>query len=501
MKIVTFTLLTIVLTSCVGGGSGGGEEADLEIFNIRYVYPENSLNPGDGVQVVNSISVECLNSQGVVTDSSNCPEIATYNTGDGPALTYESPAGNVMEAVLFSNTGIVTIPVFEGFDFIGLSQSDKNTLIDTNVSCEVNYSNKITGLCVQDVNDYIISGEGVCVIRADQTIWCSGSNLWSNSMIQVGFPASPIKVTAGDNHFCALMSDGSVECVGKNNYGQLGYGVAEDVSDYYTDSVTASVFGVGNKDVIADKNGTCVITSSDTVKCVGQNTSGRFGNNSSDDTVSVVTANFSNNVSKFELAPSHSCAILVNGDIECVGQNGYGQLGTGDTTNSMIPVPSGEFSSGAKSIYTIQGRTCAVTSIDNVECFGIGPVGLLGTGTTQVVNTTAVDPGFSSSVKEIHLFPEGICATLNDNTLECSGRDYGIFGDGDPGETALSPVPVYTGVNFLSFKISKNVSTGCGINEDSVFICVGDNSLNQLGKGNGFSTSFSSFTNPMRDDI
>ena len=47
-----------------------------------------------------------------------------------------------------------------------------------------------------------------------------------------------VKLTAGENHFCALLED-STECFGKNNSGQLGNGSTSHTSTkrrYFDDS-------------------------------------------------------------------------------------------------------------------------------------------------------------------------------------------------------------------------------------------------------------------------
>ncbi len=49
------------------------------------------------------------------------------------------------------------------------------------------------------------------------------------SAVDVGGPVA--KITAGFDHTCALLDDGTVRCWGGNEFGQLGYGNIENVGD------------------------------------------------------------------------------------------------------------------------------------------------------------------------------------------------------------------------------------------------------------------------------
>jgi alpha-tubulin suppressor-like RCC1 family protein len=88
-------------------------------------------------------------------------------------------------------------------------------------------------------------------------------------------------ISAGSDVTCALLSDGTVDCWGRNYEGELGDGTT---NDSYTPSRVSNLSGV-----------TAV---------------------SSDD--------------------GHACALLSNGSLQCWGQNAYGQLGDGTTSGTSF---------------------------------------------------------------------------------------------------------------------------------------------------------------------
>jgi len=98
----------------------------------------------------------------------------------------------------------------------------------------------------------------------------------------------------GTPHSCAINSDGSVRCWGRNSHGQLGIESSTDVGD--------DVLELGDNFVITDVGGT---------------------------------------VESLALGYLSTCAIMIDGQVKCWGYNGYGQLahedniGVGSSVDSM----------------------------------------------------------------------------------------------------------------------------------------------------------------------
>lgn len=82
-------------------------------------------------------------------------------------------------------------------------------------------------------------------------------------------------ITAGLAHTCALLGDGSVRCWGQNGWGQLGDSA---VTAQHVDDVSTRVAGVqGATSISAGADFTCAVLSDQTVTCWGRNDRGQCG--------------------------------------------------------------------------------------------------------------------------------------------------------------------------------------------------------------------------------
>jgi cysteine-rich repeat protein len=94
-------------------------------------------------------------------------------------------------------------------------------------------------------------------------------------------------IAAGENHTCAILGDGaaegSIRCWGYNNAGQLGTGMTQK------DSFPSPVIKLGTEQkavaITAGQNHTCTLLDEGSVKCWGSNASGQLG--LSDDLLTV----------------------------------------------------------------------------------------------------------------------------------------------------------------------------------------------------------------------
>jgi alpha-tubulin suppressor-like RCC1 family protein len=159
----------------------------------------------------------------------------------------------------------------------------------------------------------------------------------SGAMVSVSF--------FGDTS-CALSGAGNVYCWGDNSDGQLG-------NNTTTNSLTPlQVLGVGGAGFLSNMNYvfagnamSCAVSTASNVYCWGGNSSGQLGNNTTIDShtpVEVLGVGATGFLSGIKTASaggvSYACALSTAQNVYCWGSNGHGNLGNNTTTDSNTPV-------------------------------------------------------------------------------------------------------------------------------------------------------------------
>ena len=370
----------------------------------------------------------------------------------------------------------------------------------------------ITGGAVSNKTVKTISAGGLhtCALLSDGTVACWGYNQFgllgngdtnnSNTPLAVTGGALTNKtvtdVVALGNHTCALISDGTTSCWGRNNYGQLGTG---DTTDRNT-PVAVTGGALTNKTVTSlTKNGaynTCAVVSNGTVSCWGHNNNGQLGTGDTTDSKSpeaVTGGTIANKrIRQISSGPHHTCALVTDGTISCWGWNFSGQLGTGNTNNSNTPVAVTGGTLRRKTVTQIAtgaNHTCALQSEGTVTCWGFNESGQLGTGEiTSSITPVVVTGGAlaNKTVTQITAGQDHTCALISDGTVTCWGYNgVGALGTGD---LIDSNVPVAITGGALTGKTVTQITAGsghtCALLTDGTVTCWGFNYAGGLGTGN-----------------
>lgn len=236
----------------------------------------------------------------------------------------------------------------------------------------------------------IASGsQHACAVFDDNQTYCwggqGGGRLGNNSTskavrrqpTQVQFPSTlpqtvfTQSLALSPEHSCALMTDGSVYCWGKNTSGQLGDGTNQlqptPVKVALPQGTTAVNLTVGH-------DHTCAILSDRNAYCWGNNASDQLGdgtglNSNKPVKVKLPTGRYAKAIAAGE---SHTCAILDDYKIHCWGLNNNGQLGDGTTTKRLAPmpiiIPQGR--SFATQLTANHDITCAIFDREHLYCWG-----------------------------------------------------------------------------------------------------------------------------------
>ena len=150
------------------------------------------------------------------------------------------------------------------------------------------------------------------------------------------------QISAGSQHTCALLSDATIACWGANNDGQLGTGITSRDINVPVAVSEGSNAGHTVTRITASGYHTCAVLSDGTVSCWGRNEYGQLGtgDTTNSNTPLAVTggALTGKTVTRVSAGREHTCALLANGTVACWGMSHTGRLGNGSTIDSYIPV-------------------------------------------------------------------------------------------------------------------------------------------------------------------
>lgn len=228
-----------------------------------------------------------------------------------------------------------------------------------------------------------------------------GNNLWPVHVL--GLQSGVATISAGDNHSCAVLTDGTAKCWGSDAKGQLGNtgGNSATPVPVVVDSAGVPVSGI--MAISAGQEQTCALLTTGGLKCWGWNNYGQLGNtNTTNQSYPVNVSGLTSGVATVSAGDQFTCAVLADGSAKCWGLNWSAQLGNGSSgalTANSSPLPVSGLSSGVASISTIvdgvdvssypglQGHACAAMAAGGVKCWGYNATGQLGNNSTA--NATA----------------------------------------------------------------------------------------------------------------
>ena len=304
--------------------------------------------------------------------------------------------------------------------------------------------------------DLQAGGGHVCVLTAGGAVKCWGSNDYgeigdgtqidrSAPTLVSGLGGGVLAIAVGGDHTCALTVAHAVLCWGLNNQGQVGDGTL--VNRRLT-PVAVVGLSSGVAAITAGDEHTCALLDGGAVQCWGANTYGQLGlgTRTTTRTPQTVTG-LTGPVAALDAGVTHTCALTALGAALCWGGNAQGALGDGSGIDSTTPVQVSGMRSGVRALsagglsYDF-ARTCAILSSGALKCWGANNIGQLGdqSGIFQLTPSQVV--GLSAGSSAVSVGYDHTCAVLVAGEVRCWGTNaYGQIGLGGAKWQAI-PVPV-----------------------------------------------------------
>lgn len=265
------------------------------------------------------------------------------------------------------------------------------------------------------------SGDVRCALLVSGRVECWDKTFGSPSTtVELSGFAGKVTALAAGGPVCALLDDGKVQCIGSNEYGQLGNGNTEPVNA----PATALNLSEGAIAIANSNFHTCAITTQQKVKCWGHNSYGQLGDGTTvfSRTTPALVVGLTNNIAQIAVSVFYSCALTLDGGVKCWGNNAVGQLGNGTVEDRNIPGDVVGLESNVKSVAVGYDHTCALLKNGSVQCWGANYHGQLGDGTnvlTRIVPVTVTN--LAGIVVELSAGNGFTCARLQSQQVQCWG--------------------------------------------------------------------------------
>ena len=309
-----------------------------------------------------------------------------------------------------------------------------------------------------------------------------------------------------------FLTDGGVN----NENSTLHYNAVDAMADHRSDDIFANPiphgtdwmnwngYVQGKQDAVTTLTGeissggwvrvgyTCIINSTKSLHCWGQNSNGQLGLGNTTDQSSPVAVAFPNAGTVEKVADSggfthHNCAIMTNGSLYCWGMNSNGELGINSTTDQNTPQLV-NLGSGVKAVDVSVGAafTCAVTDAGALMCWGSNVYGSLGIGNTSSANyptpQTVNLPTNRKAVDVGRLGRHFGYALLDNGDVVAWGRNHvGYLGTGNH-TTMYSPIVVSLDSQRQVVSMSGGKHHGCIGYDNGSVVCAGRDNVGQQGR-------------------
>ncbi len=240
-------------------------------------------------------------------------------------------------------------------------------------------------------------------------------------MQRVGQASNWADVDAAPTWTCGITTTGQISCWGINKAGQLGDGGVETA--YTPQQIGTNLWKeITTSGFVVEEGHTCAIASDDSLYCWGKNDLGQVGDGSMANSMAPVQVD-TGQWTQIDAGAAHTCGVKADGTLWCWGANANGRLGLGQNNlqGTTMPTQVGSATDWAR-VSAGYLNTCAVKTSGTLWCWGDATAGLVGLGEVQpgfVAEPTRVGTANNWQYVETDYF--ATCAIKRDGGLFCWG--------------------------------------------------------------------------------
>eukprot|EP01083_Nonionella_stella_P042915 115829_1 len=341
--------------------------------------------------------------------------------------------------------------------------------------------------------------------------------------IDLGTGFTPMQVMLGGYHTCALSTTKKAKCWGSNTKGELGYGHTNHTGDQPNemgDNLLEIDLGSNftPMEIVGGWVHVCALSTTNTIKCFGSNGGGQLGygdtNNRGDGANemgdSLLEIDLGSNFTAMQIIGGwrYTCALSTENKVKCWGYNQYG-LGyedseaRGDGPNEMGDnLPEIDLGPGFMTMQIAAGNrhTCALSTANEVKCWGFATNGELGTGYSHKgdnpgemgVNLPVTNLGSNFTPMQIAVGYAHNCALSTTRTVKCWGnnnwQELGTSDTTDRGkyvsQMGNNLLELDLGAyNFVPIQVFAGDDNSCALSTNGTVKCWGSNFYGQSGSG------------------
>ncbi len=326
-----------------------------------------------------------------------------------------------------------------------------------------------------DVNTHL------CAVKPDGTAWCIGNNNFGQvgdgvagtrvQFSQVGAASDWAGISTGGAHTCGVRDDGTRWCWGQNGQGQLGLGM---VGSKRT-PVEVREAGPWSTAAAGDLEAACAVKADGSLWCWGLQAGSQsaFGSRARTPARIGVDSNWA----RVDVGHSHRCALRSDQTLWCWGLSNSGALGVGADNVRADPTQLG--AEAWSRFATGREHTCGVRANGTLWCWGNNRDGQVGDG-TSMDRRTPTQVGTDTDWAEVTSGGDHNCALKTNGSAFC----WGDNSDGQSGaELATSELTAPGAIpgGAVWRQLSAGDQHTCGTRTDGSLWCWGDNGQRRLG--------------------